>query len=77
MVRALPRREKQVCLMLAEGEAPQIIAKQMGISSNAVIQHVRSIYSRLNINRREELLNALLPTPESRPFPIRMETRQN
>jgi DNA-binding CsgD family transcriptional regulator len=77
MVRALPRREKQVCLMLAEGEAPQIIAKQMGISSNAVIQHVRSIYSRLNINRREELLNALLPTPESRPFPIRLEARQN
>lgn len=77
MVRALPRREKQVCLMLAEGEAPQNIAKRMGISSNAVIQHIRSIYGRLNINRREELLNALLPPPESQPFPIRMETRQS
>ena len=77
MVRALPRREKQVCLMLAGGEALESIAKRMGISSNAVIQHVRSIYSRLNINRREELLNALLPTPESRPFPIRMEARQS
>jgi DNA-binding NarL/FixJ family response regulator len=58
-VRALPFREKQACLMLLQGLTIRGIASRMGISENGVAQHVRTLYRRLRIHRREELLTAL------------------
>ena len=60
-VRALPPREKQVCLLLIEGLATEHIAAKMGISTHGVVQHIRSLYNRLGIHRREELFPALIP----------------
>lgn len=59
-VRALPSREKQVCLLLLEGQSTREIALRMGVSSNAIVQHVRSLYNRLCIHRREDMLAALI-----------------
>lgn len=60
-VTALPPREKQACLLLVEGLPTDEIASRMGISGHGVVQHVRSLYKRLRIHRREDLLPALLP----------------
>lgn len=60
-VQALPFREKQACLMLLQGLTSREIASRMGISVNGVVQHVRTLYRRLQIHRREELLAALTP----------------
>ena len=60
-VRALPPREKQVCLLLVEGLTTPHIASKMGISTHGVVQHGRSLYNRLGIHRREDLLPALIP----------------
>jgi DNA-binding CsgD family transcriptional regulator len=58
-VRALPSREKQACLLLLEGRSTREIALRMGVSNNAIVQHIRSLYNRLDIHRREDLLAAL------------------
>ncbi len=63
-VRALPPREKQVCLSLALGRTASEIATAMGVSAHAVVQHVRSLYARFGVHRREELLPALLHPEE-------------
>jgi len=58
-VRALPSREKQTCLLLLEGKSTREIALVMGVSSNAIVQHVRSLYNRLSVHSREDMLLAL------------------
>lgn len=59
-VRALPPREQQACLLLAQGLSSTEISKRMGISPNGAIYHTRALYNRLGISRREELVSALL-----------------
>lgn len=59
-VRALPNRERQACLMLARGHSTGEIAKHMEITGNGAVYHVRSLYNRLGISRREELVPSLL-----------------
>jgi DNA-binding CsgD family transcriptional regulator len=58
-VQTLPLREKQTCLMLMQGLTLREIASRMGISSNGVAQHVRTLYRRLQIHSREELIRTL------------------
>lgn len=59
-VRALPQREQQACLLLTQGRSSVEIAKNMGITPNGVVYHIRSLYNRLGISRREELVSTLL-----------------
>ncbi len=59
-VRALPPREKRVCLSLAFGRTASEIATEMDVSAHAVVHHSRNLYARLGIHRREDLLPALL-----------------
>lgn len=63
-VMALPAREKQVCLALARGLSTSEIAAQLGVQPSSVITHTRSLYRRLGINRREELVAAALAAEE-------------
>jgi DNA-binding CsgD family transcriptional regulator len=64
VVIGLPAREKSICLMLAEGLESKEIAARLGLSPNTVISYIRSLYSRLGIAGRQELLAKLLP-PEA------------
>ena len=59
LAQTLPLREKQACLMLIQGLTVRAIASRMGISSNGVAQHVRSLYRRWQLNCREDLIRAM------------------
>lgn len=66
-VRALPPREQEACLLLAQGRSPAEIAKNMDITPNGVVYHIRSLYNRLGISRREELVTTLLAQESTQP----------
>lgn len=57
---ALPGRDQEVALLLSAGRSNKEISKQLRISANSVAYHVRSVFNRLNISRREDLARALL-----------------
>jgi DNA-binding CsgD family transcriptional regulator len=57
----LTGREKQLCLLLAHDRSRQDLADAMGISTNTIITHQSSIYAKLGVHSRGELLAALLP----------------
>jgi DNA-binding CsgD family transcriptional regulator len=57
----LTGREKQLCLFLAHDKSRQDLADAMGVSTGTVITHQSSIYAKLGVHNRAELLAALLP----------------
>jgi DNA-binding CsgD family transcriptional regulator len=59
-VMALPTRERQVCLALAQGLSTAQTAERLGIQPSSVITHIRLLYRRLGIARREDLVAAAL-----------------
>lgn len=52
-------REKEVLILLLQGHSLKGIEKEIYISINTVRNHVYSIYKKLNVNTRIELLNKL------------------
>lgn len=63
---ALPAREKEICLRLADGAETKEIAAGCGLSIHTVISYMRSLYDRLGVSGREQLLARLLETPTPR-----------
>ena len=59
-VRELPRREKEVCLKLAEGRTVPEIAASLAMSAHTALGHVTSLYQRFDVNSREKLMVSLL-----------------
>ncbi|MDO6963749.1 helix-turn-helix transcriptional regulator [Rhizobium alvei] len=59
-VHELPRREKDVCLKLAEGISVPEIAASLSMSTHTVLGHVTSLYQRFEVNSREKLMISLL-----------------
>lgn len=57
---ALSARERDVCLGVLAGRSHTEIARRLGIKPSSVIHHTRSLYLRLSIGGRKELLPALL-----------------
>jgi DNA-binding CsgD family transcriptional regulator len=57
----LTAREKQLCLLLAHHRPRQDLADAMGVSTGTVITHQSSIYAKLGVHSRAELLAALVP----------------
>lgn len=55
LLRELPPKEKRVCLLLLHGLPVKGIEKALGISPHGVNYHLRNLYARLGISRREEL----------------------
>ena len=53
----LSPRERDVFAYLAQGYGSEYIAEQLGVSYHTVRAHVRSIYKKLDIHSREELLD--------------------
>ena len=54
--RGLSPREAEVLVYLARGFTPAYIAKSLVLSVSTVRTHVKSIYKKLGVNGREELL---------------------
>jgi DNA-binding CsgD family transcriptional regulator len=58
--RALPQREKQTALLLAEGHSTKDIADRAGVAESTALSWVRSLFQRFSVRRRGELVEALL-----------------
>lgn len=63
----LTERETEVFGLLAIGRTQPWIAERLGISESTVNSHVRHIYSKSNVNSRQELLDLVVcaQSPES------------
>jgi DNA-binding CsgD family transcriptional regulator len=55
----LTAREKQLCLLLARNTAGHDLADRMGVAASTVITHQRSVYAKLGVHSRNQLLVAL------------------
>lgn len=59
-VQSLPEREKEICLLLAQGHTTPAIAQLVKRSPHTVVSQVRSLYNRFGVGSRNELLDLLL-----------------
>jgi DNA-binding CsgD family transcriptional regulator len=57
----LTGREKQLCLHLAHDRSRQDLADAMGVSTGTIVTHQSTIYAKLRVHSRAELLAALSP----------------
>ncbi|MFR1167080.1 MAG: response regulator transcription factor [Adlercreutzia equolifaciens] len=57
--RGLSPREAEVLVFLARGFTPAYIAKSLVLSVSTVRTHVRNIYRKLDVNKREELIHLI------------------
>ena len=57
--RGLSPREAEVLVFLARGFTPAYIAKSLVLSISTVRTHVRNIYRKLDVNKREELIHLI------------------
>jgi DNA-binding CsgD family transcriptional regulator len=55
----LTGREKQLCLLLARNASGRGLEDAMGLAASTVVTHQRSVYAKLNVHSRAELLAAL------------------
>lgn len=62
----LTKRERDILLVLARGRDVPSIAKQLFISENTVRSHSKSIYRKLKIHSKQELLDLLERVPLDR-----------
>jgi DNA-binding CsgD family transcriptional regulator len=53
-------KQKEVCLLLAEGASYRAVAERLSVRPNTVIDHVRKIYSKFDVRSHHELLSKLL-----------------
>ena len=56
----LSAKQKEVCLLLAEGASYCTVAERLSVRSSTVIDHVRKIYNKLDVRSHHELLSTLL-----------------
>lgn len=57
----LTAAEAEVALQLADGQRPQTIAEERGVSINTVRTQLRNIYDKLGVSRQSELASRLRP----------------
>jgi DNA-binding CsgD family transcriptional regulator len=55
----LSPREADFCLLLAAGHSRPEIAERLGVSEHTAITHGRSVYAKLGVHNRVELLDRL------------------
>ena len=58
----LTGREKQLCLFLSRDPSGRDLSEAMGLSPSTVITHQRSVYAKLGVHSRAELLSTLQRT---------------
>ena len=52
--------QREVCLLLAQNYTQATIAQRLGIQVTTAKDHVRTVYDKLDINRREQLTERLM-----------------
>ena len=52
--------QREVCLLLAQNHTQVTIAQRLGIRITTAKDHVRTVYGKLDINRREQLIERLM-----------------
>jgi DNA-binding CsgD family transcriptional regulator len=57
--RSLTAREQQVAYLLAHGKTIEAIARELIISTNTAKSHVRTIYTKLGVHSKQELIDLL------------------
>lgn len=57
----LSSREKSVAKLMNEGMTYKMIARQLDIAPNTVRHHIRSMYQKLNIHNKTELIRLIQP----------------
>lgn len=60
----LSAKQKEVCLLLAEGLSYQNLAQRLNVRPNTVVDHVRKIYDKLDVRSHHELLSKLANEPK-------------
>ncbi len=55
----LSARQKEVCLLLAQGKSHPAIAERLTVSRSTVADHVQKIYDKLGVRSHEELVSRL------------------
>lgn len=63
----LTQREKDVLLEVLEGKANKVIARKLAISEQTVKIHLQSVYRKLGVHRRVDLLKAFADSRGSTP----------
>jgi DNA-binding CsgD family transcriptional regulator len=56
----LSNKQREVCFLLARGVETFEIARQLGISQTTLKEHIQTVYRKLGIRKREELLRLVL-----------------
>ena len=56
----LSNKQREVCFLLARGVETCEIAKQLGIGQTTLKEHIQTVYRKLRIRKREELLRLVL-----------------
>jgi two-component system, NarL family, nitrate/nitrite response regulator NarL len=57
---ALSSRERQIVSLVCDGLANKEIARELNVCEGTVKQHVHSVYRKLSVRNRGELIIALL-----------------
>ena len=65
-IAGLSERENEIAMLLLKGYPYKLIASRLYISESTVKTHVQSIYSKLDIHNRTELIERFCPDGESR-----------
>jgi len=60
LARPMPRREREICALIAAGMSSEGIALDLGLSVNTVLTYRKRAYARLGISSQNELLRLLL-----------------
>ena len=53
---ALTDKEAEVVFLLIEGYSVKLVAEELGVSPNTVRTHVRSIYEKMDVHTRDDLI---------------------
>ncbi|MES2057893.1 MAG: LuxR C-terminal-related transcriptional regulator [Pseudomonadota bacterium] len=59
----LTRRELQIAMLIADGKCDKEIARQLGISSYTVREHLRRIFAKLKVGKRSAVVSWMLRQP--------------
>lgn len=62
LVERLTARERELLIMLAQGNSNKVIAEKLSISYRTVLNHVNNIYRKLEVNNRLEAVHVALKT---------------
>lgn len=60
LIESLTAREREILILLAQGNSNKVIASQLNISYRTVLNHVNNIYRKLNVNNRLEAVHLAL-----------------